>query len=999
MAEPLQHDNLLDDFESVATWTSHPSDGVELNIGSAEGLHGRAMRLDFDFHAHAGYAIARRNVDLDLPPNYEFTFSMRADAPVNNLEFKLIDQSGENVWWLNRRDFIFPKEWKEIAIKKRQISFAWGPLGGGELHHVAALEIVITAGSGGKGTVLIDDLRLTPLPPAATGPMTVGPWRASDGGQERLIDLGARREFGGLRIRWDELDFARDFSVQASRDGSTFETLREIVGNDRRDELLYLPDSDARYVRLSMRQSSKGNGYALQSVEVEPIEWASTPNEFFNVVAAQSPLGNYPRYLRGQQSYWTVIGEAGAEPESLVGEDGAVEPQKDGFSIEPFLYDGQTLLTWNDVTLGHSLAEVDLPIPSVTWTASSGVSLVITAAVTRGSDLIIRYTVQGKQDASVKLFLAVRPFQVNPSTQFLNTVGGVSPIHEVRLEEHRLVIDGRERLELPSLPGSVGTVSYDEGDLVDHLRNGTLTPLATDRIDPNGWLSTALVYPMELKSGQPEVVDVVMHLGPAKTFASFSARHVSPEAVTTVLASIASEWRESLNRVAIDIPAAPEIGQTVRTSVAYMLIQRDGAALEPGSRSYDRAWIRDGALMAATLLRLGHADEAKAFAEWFAAYQFENGKVPCCVDRRGADPVPENDSHGELIYLVAEIWRITGDLKLVRTLWPHVDAAARYIETLRAENHGEFEGLVTESISHEGYSAKPMHSYWDDFFALRGLDDAALLASAAGFVDRQREIEHAAADFRHDLAASIRLSIDSHHIDYIPGAAELGDFDATSTAIAISPLNLGGFLPQKELRRTFERYLENLEKPRADYTPYEMRNIGALIRLGRTEDGEVENFAHYATALFQRFLGDRRPAEWNEWAEVVSTDPRRPTFIGDMPHAWVASDFVRSVLDAFAYDREDGALVIAAGVPPEWLRQPLHVGPLPTYSGTIDIHMHAEGDSEFVDLSGTARAKSLIVRSSDARPIRRAVVNGRAVPHGQHEVKVSRLPARVVLSY
>ena len=33
-------------------------------------------------------------------------------------------------------------------------------------------------------------------------------------------------------------------------------------------------------------------------------------------------------------------------------------------------------------------------------------------------------------------------------------------------------------------------------------------------------------------------------------------------------------------------------------------------------------------------------------------------------------------------------------------------------------------GLVTESISHEGYSAKPVHSYWDDFWALRGLDDA-----------------------------------------------------------------------------------------------------------------------------------------------------------------------------------------------------------------------------------------------------------------------------------
>src|ERR1051325_2365285 len=231
--------------------------------------------------------------------------------------------------------------------------------------------------------------------------------------------------------------------------------------------------------------------------------------------------------------------------------------------------------------------------------------------------------------------------------------------------------------------------------------------------------------------------------------------------------------------------------------------------------------------MASTLLRLGHQSQAKAFAGWYAGFQYEDGKVPCCVDRRGADPVPENDSHGELIYLVAEIWRYTGDRALVERLWPNVHAAARYINKLRSENHGEFEGLVTESISHEGYSAKPMHSYWDDFFALRGLEDAELLARVLGINER-----FDAAGMRRDLAASIRRTIETHHIDYAPGSAERGDFAATSTAIGISPLNLGALLPQRELQRTFDRFLDSLRKPREDYTPYELRNIGALIRLG-----------------------------------------------------------------------------------------------------------------------------------------------------------------------
>ena len=43
---------------------------------------------------------------------------------------------------------------------------------------------------------------------------------------------------------------------------------------------------------------------------------------------------------------------------------------------------------------------------------------------------------------------------------------------------------------------------------------------------------------------------------------------------------------------------------------------------------------------------------AKEFLLWYADYQFANGKIPCCVDVRGADPVPENDSGGEFLFLV-----------------------------------------------------------------------------------------------------------------------------------------------------------------------------------------------------------------------------------------------------------------------------------------------------------------------------------------------------------
>src|SRR5438105_4527272 len=44
---------VLDSFDSVTQWTTTPAEGVEVSVHpDANGIHGRAMRVDFDFHGH-----------------------------------------------------------------------------------------------------------------------------------------------------------------------------------------------------------------------------------------------------------------------------------------------------------------------------------------------------------------------------------------------------------------------------------------------------------------------------------------------------------------------------------------------------------------------------------------------------------------------------------------------------------------------------------------------------------------------------------------------------------------------------------------------------------------------------------------------------------------------------------------------------------------------------------------------------------------------------------
>jgi hypothetical protein len=502
-----------------------------------------------------------------------------------------------------------------------------------------------------------------------------------------------------------------------------------------------------------------------------------------------------------------------------------------------------------------------------------------------------------------------------------------------------------------------------------------------------------MMWDITLAPGAERIIDIATPLHAHDT-------QTIPTDVAQQRANAIRYWRKIVDHVQIDIPAARDLVDTTRANVAYNLLGRDGPAIRGGARNYRRSWIRDGSLASTMLLRFGLDDDVRDYIRWFAPYQFADGKIPCCVDSRGADPVAEHDSHGEFIYLVAEYARLTGDLTLAREIWPHVFGAANYIDSLREGVAGRASGvgagsasisdtrhptpdpLVTgilpPSISHEGYSAKPMHSYWDDFFALRGLKDATWLADQLGERSAASRFAAVRDEFARDFHASIRSAIALHHIDYIPGSADLGDFDPTSTTIGIEPggdlANLPHYAVIHEFRRAWNESLARMEGRRdwKDYTPYELRQVGTFVRLG---------WRDRAQQLLQFFLDDRRPLGWNQWAEVVAQDYRAPTYLGDIPHLWVGSDFARSFIDMLAYEREeDDALVLGAGIPDSWLERGVRVRGLRTIYGALNFSARRIGKRIVVEIGGVRVPKGGIV----------LMVGGK-----EHVIR--KVPARIVL--
>ncbi|HXC52067.1 MAG TPA: discoidin domain-containing protein [Candidatus Limnocylindrales bacterium] len=1066
---------VLDAGDDPGAWTAIASPGAVAEVSAAAGKDGGAVAFSFDLGRGKTHAIAKRAVSIDLPASYRFVFELRADCEPNTLELKFI--SGENVWWSRLPDHAFARDWKALPVADSRIAFAWGPAGGGMPAHIDSIEIAVSAGSGGKGTIWIDEIRLEPRdaaaegrPPSATvssnangaGSLFDGDvatvWRSADGDAAPVVtlDFHDAREQGGLVLEHAPDGFAKAYVVEVSADGASWQEVRRFARSDGGIDDVYMPEVYARYVRIRWLLPP-GSHAALGEIRVQPFEYSGSANGFFTAVARRAERGRYPRYFAGEQSYWTLAGVSGARDEALVNEEGSVEVGAGKFTLEPFVLDAGRLRSWNDTTNEVSLEEGYLPIPTVTRT-DDAYRLTITAFAAGRADastLYVRYRLSAPADRTLKLFVALRPFQVLPPWQALNRTGGAARVQRIdRKGEAVRADDGRVLVLTP--PAGFGAAAFEEGDITRFLERGVL-PAASSVVDSFGHASAAWSWNVSLEGGQPRDVwlavpwafdsPVVAATAPQKTCApplAGDAQREREESLDALLAETRDGWRTTLDAAGIELPeAARRWSDALRSNLAFILINRDGPAIQPGSRTYERSWIRDGAMTSAALLELGLSAEVKEFLRWYAGYIGADGWAPCCVDRRGADPVPEHDSFGEFIWAVAEVWRFTRDEAFVREMWPHVRAVAGCMSRLRQSRmtpeyrspaRSAYFGLLPESISHEGYSARPVHSYWDQTFALRGFADAAMLAGVAGDDAERTRLAAERDDFDKSLRSSIRQTMDEHGLEFAPASVELADFDPTSTAVSFE-LGLESIYPPDALERSFAKYIDDFHAragkttPGVGYTAYELRNATALLLLGRRQE---------AIDLLGALVADTRPPAWNGWPEISWLDRLQPSFLGDLPHTWIGSTFVHAVRTLLVTERErSGAdaperLLVGAGIPLRWLDGGVvRARSLPTWYGNLDIDIrrsesvHATsghpGDGRAtsstvvqatVDLAASAQVSGVAgvrvftvpdggieVRAPFGEEVENATVNGVGADVENATIRLRQLPATIVFQY
>jgi hypothetical protein len=987
-------------------WVPTISGNAELRLSMVPAGAGPALRMDYVFNDAGGFVVARRAFARSMPAEYALRFRLRGRGTVHALELKLIDDTNQNVWRHVIANLTPSARWKGVTVESRAIDFAWGPASGRGVSQLGFVEFAIVAVAAGAGTLSIADLAIedrTPTQaPLATASSALPDFAAGDALQPTgwkplaedprpwiSLDLIQPRRLGGLTIEWLGAAPADGFRVLASSGGKRWKTVYTAKRAGGRRAYVYLPGLDTRCVRLEFSEPIDG-----ATLQLQPFDFSRSIDDFWYHVAAAEPRGFYPRWLHREQTLWTPIGTAHGTECALMNDDGMVEVSQGSFSLEPMLWIGGMLVTWADVAAQASLLDGWMPVPTVRWSHADW-NLYIQAQTTASGDLRVRYRFENLTAAAIaaRLFVLVRPFQVTPPWQSFRGLGGVKKIHDVSWRDGAVWVDAAARIVPMDAAGAAGAAgaawsfganAFDDGGIALQLCSGR-PPAHAAAHDVFGFATGSFAFELAVAANQSaERALSCLPAAAVRSTAALDGGGASLEPAFDWGARMpVSQW--SGNGWVMDAIRA------ALTATAHILVTRDGPALQPGPRRYTRSWIRDGAMMSAALLRMGYIDAVRQFIAWYAPHQRADGFVPCCVDREGIDWLVEHDSHGELLALIADYHRFAQDPDFLAGIWIHVERAAGCIERLLGPD-----GLLPISVSHEGYLAQPVHAYWDDFWALRGLGDAVFLARALGREEPAAHWQTLAARFAASLYSSIEATRRARHLEFIPGSVEWADFDPTATANAVYLLGVPRGLDRRALERTFDQYLADWHNKRSgavaalNYTPYEIRIIGALVRLGRRDA---------ALVLLRFFLDDRRPRAWNQWPEIAWRDGHAPAHVGDLPHTWIAAEYVLALRSLFAYEREadaaadaaadamadatadatvEAAIVVAAGLAPEWIEGAgVVVRGMPTLYGPLSYTLRrVDANTLHFTLEGGIGAR-VILTPPLAAPLRAVVVDGR----------------------
>jgi len=766
-------------------------------------------------------------------------------------------------------------------------------------------------------------------------------------------------------------------------------------------------------ISLMVTDWGGGGGLARLPCAISADIFSLLPTrDYAHYLVERHPDWIMPGWLRGSGTAWTICGMAGGYSEALMSTTGTFQPYNRSFSVEFWVYDTQTNQFYfpkqKDVTC--NMEEGYMPMPCASWkTDEIGIecSYFTWGNSNSDSDAVsfarVSLSNLSTKNKSLRLYMAIRPYAIN---------GSINEIHSLQQMENdsrAILVNDKISIVCDCEPSGLGVVRLELADISQWALQGKL-PSDKKGTDERGMLTGTLIFDLNLQPASTATRGFKLPMNPFDPSAEDKIGAIKKMDILENKQRATEFWREKLNKVGFLLPDK-KMFDCYRASLAYILIAMDGNMLHPGPLNYDNFWYRDGSYMVAALMRAGLFDVSREVLKFFAEMQQPNGGFPSIVSsaRQCVGP-PEWDSQGQAIFALTEYYRFTHDQPWLESVFPTIRKGCEFIQSLRSQHltpeykDGTPEkqvvyGLLPPSWSAEDLGSADWHHYWDDLWAIRGLRDAAWTARELGKNKDAEWFEKEAQSHYTSLLNSFAAVCALKKIDYIPNSID--DITGSSMARGTSPgIWPGNILDKTDslVKRSFNTYWEKWIQPygggyfhQGQVWPYGMELATCYVMLGEKEK---------AWTILNWHLDHQTTSGTYAWAEQINLQNK--TYGGDMPHCWVAGDYMNLLRTMLLY--EDGnKMVLAAGIPQPWLATKQKIGAVnvPTYFGRLSYEIEPrpeehsyvlrvttgrdfKGDIVFKSPAGEQTASAVM----DGSPLE-VLSNGEMnIPTGEHLIEV-----------
>ena len=669
--------------------------------------------------------------------------------------------------------------------------------------------------------------------------------------------------------------------------------------------------------------------------------------------AATHPNWPMPSWSKNEPYSWTMTGNTNTSEEALVSSDGSVAPWAKAPRAEIWIYnpDEKRLSYADPNNIVFSLSNSSIPIPIWEWESDD-----LTVSNTLFGDnnnAAIRWKVKltnsGNKHAAFTMLLSVRPLATNTDS---------APICNLRLQRNRRMWVNNEPFLVSSITAKHTGVSLLENTMYAALDGTVPSPNVTSTTYNND-LASVWAYPVNLEPGQATEFHFAFPDSPGSDFPTIETsidQHIS-EAVV--------HWNQAAGKVSLVLPDQ-SVQNGLNASIGYLLLSLDPDGPHPGPLAHDAVWVRDSAYTGLALLQFGHADSVLTTVNSNFKSQDTDGRIPPIRGKNAPWKDDEWDSQGQAIFLASEYYRYTSNKTQIREWYPHIRLAATYISTLISSNTNlgkGTKGLLPPSKSAEDLGPADWHHYWDDFWAIAGLEQAAFIATELDQHNDAIWMISEANDLRNALLDSVKVVMGPNPA-YIPGSVEkvTGSAMARGTVAALWPTEIIS-RDTDLITRSFDTYHKLWIEPDnggfrhlgGQFWPYGGLELAhAYLRINRTD---------VMHQILSWTLQNQTLPGTFAWAEQV--DPVSGSFTGgDMPHAWAAASYATLVREMLISERNN-AIELLKGAPDWWLTdgREIIINNAPSHYGTLNLHTYND-----VVVTETGWSGTLTLKLSGASP-------------------------------